>query len=44
MPVDSDSKTVLRHVAGLLGYDVLVQEVDPDGRVLRELGASAPVR
>jgi hypothetical protein len=29
MPVDSDSKMVLRHVAGLLGYDVLVQEVDP---------------
>jgi hypothetical protein len=26
-----------------LGYDVFVQEVDPDGRVLRELGASAPV-
>lgn len=44
MLVDSDSNKVLRHVAVLSGYDVLLQEVDPDGRVLRELAASAPVR
>ena len=34
--VESDSRKVLRHVAALWGYDVLLQEVDVDGRVLKE--------
>ena len=40
--VEADARKVLRYVAMLWGYDVLLQEVDPDGRVLKEHSVGAP--
>lgn len=39
--VEADARKVLRYVAMLWGYDVLLQEVDADGRVLKEHAAGS---
>lgn len=40
---EADARKVLRYVAMLWGYDVLLQEMDSDGRVLKEHTAGALV-
>ena len=39
---EQDARAVLRYVAALWGYDVRLQEVDGDGRVLREHESAPP--
>ena len=41
--MEADARKVLRYVAMLWGYDVLLQEVDPDGRVLKEHSVGSPM-
>jgi len=40
--VEKDARAVLRYVAALWGYDVRLQEVDGDDRVLREHNSTPP--